>query len=78
MYFVYTNWYIVMAILVVAIIGLIVTFILMDKKDRALIQEFVENSQSQVVAEKENDSAEESIEMTETKKNTRKVKKEDK
>lgn len=78
MYFVYTNWYIVMAILVVAIIGLIVTFILMDKKDRALIQEFVENSQSQVVAEKENDNAEESIEMTETKKNTRKVKKEDK
>lgn len=78
MYFVYTNWYIVMAILVVAIIGLIITFILMDKKDRALIQEFVENSQSQVVAEKENDSAEESIEMTETKKNTRKVKKEDK
>ncbi len=67
-----------MAILVVAIIGLIVTFILMDKKDRALIQEFVENSQSQVVAEKENDNAEESIEMTETKKNTRKVKKEDK
>lgn len=67
-----------MAILVVAIIGLIITFILMDKKDRALIQEFVENSQSQVVAEKENDSAEESIEMTETKKNTRKVKKEDK
>lgn len=78
MYFVYTNWYIVMAILVVAIIGLIITFILMDKKDRALIQEFVENSQSQVVAEKENDNAEESIEMTETKKNTRKVKKEDK
>ena len=78
MYFVYTNWYIVMAILVVAIIGLIVTFILMDKKDRALIQEFVENSQSQVVTEKENDNAEESIEMTETKKNTRKVKKEDK
>ncbi len=67
-----------MAILVVAIIGLIITFILMDKKDRALIQEFVENSQSQVVAEKENDNAEESIEMTETKKNTRKVKKEDK
>ena len=78
MYFVYTNWYIVMAILVVAIIGLIVTFILMDKKDKALIQEFVENSQSQVVTEKENDNAEESIEMTETKKNTRKVKKEDK
>lgn len=78
MYFVYTNWYIVMAILVVAIIGLIITFILMDKKDKALIQEFVENSQSQVVAEKENDNAEESIEMTETKKNTRKVKKEDK
>ena len=67
-----------MAILVVAIIGLIITFILMDKKDKALIQEFVENSQSQVVAEKENDNAEESIEMTETKKNTRKVKKEDK
>ncbi len=55
MYFVYTSWYIVMAILLVAIIGLIVAFVLMDKKDRIIIQEFVQNSQPQPVVEDENE-----------------------
>ncbi len=44
MYFVYSSWYIVLALLLVAIIALIVTFIMMDKKDRVLIEEFVKNS----------------------------------
>lgn len=44
MYFVYSNWYIVIALLLVAIIALIVTFILMDKKDKHLIEEFIKNS----------------------------------
>ena len=44
MYFVYSSWYIVMAILLVGIIGLIVAFVMMDKKDRTIIQEFVNNS----------------------------------
>lgn len=46
MYFVYSSWYIVMAILLVGIIGLIVAFVMMDKKDRTIIQEFVNNSGS--------------------------------
>ena len=43
MYFVYTSWYIVIA------------FVLMDKKDRIIIQEFVQNSQPQPVVEDENE-----------------------
>ena len=46
MYFVYSSWYIVMAILLVGIIGLIVAFVMMDKKDRTIIQKFVNNSGS--------------------------------
>ena len=46
MYFVYSSWYIVMAILLVGIIGLIVAFVMMDKKDGTIIQEFVNNSGS--------------------------------
>ena len=41
MAFVYSNWYIVMAVLVVAIIALVTIFIMMDKKDRVLIQKFI-------------------------------------
>lgn len=41
MKFVYSNWYIVVAILLVLIVASIVTFVLMDKKDRQLIQDFV-------------------------------------
>ena len=45
MTFVYSNWYIVMAILLVAIVSLIVIFVLMDKKDKVLIKEFVDSMQ---------------------------------
>ena len=45
MAFVSSSWYIVMALLFVAIIGLIVTFVLMNNKDKALIENFVAESQ---------------------------------
>ena len=41
MKFVYSNWYIVIAVLVVLIVASIVAFVLMDKKDKQLIQDFV-------------------------------------
>ena len=44
MFFVYSNWYIVLAILIIAIIALAVVFFKMDKKDRALIEEFIANN----------------------------------
>ena len=44
MKFVYSNWYIVMAVLLVLIIGSIVAFILMDKKDKELIKDFVKSN----------------------------------
>ncbi len=44
MYFVYTSWYIVMAILLLGIIALVVTYIMMDKKDRLIIQQFKEEN----------------------------------
>ena len=46
MAFVYSNWYIVMAVLLVAIIALFVVLILMDKKDKKIIKTFVESSQA--------------------------------
>jgi len=58
MTFVYSNWYIVMAVLIVAIVALIVTFILMDKKDRVLINEFVKSMQAN-----SNDSTEKPAEV---------------
>ncbi len=67
MYFVYSNWYIVMAVLLVAIIALVVTFIMMDKKDKVLIEEFVKNSTSEETQSsdetvvKETDSENESV-----------------
>ncbi len=41
MTFVFTSWYIVLAALLVAVIGCIVAFVLMDKKDKVIINEFV-------------------------------------
>ena len=48
MFFVYSSWYIVLAVLAVAIVGLIVTFVMMDKKDRQFIKEFVEANQANI------------------------------
>ena len=53
MKFVYSNWYIVMALLVVAIIALVVVFIKMDKKDRVIIKEFVDSMQNGAAETKE-------------------------
>ena len=41
MTFVFTSWYVVLAVLLVAVIGCIVAFVLMDKKDKVIINEFV-------------------------------------
>lgn len=48
MFFVYSSWYIVLAVLAVAIVALIVTFVMMDKKDRQIINEFVEKNQANI------------------------------
>jgi len=45
--FVFSFWYIVMAVLVLGIAGCIAGFILMDKKDRVIIKEFVDGSNEQ-------------------------------
>ena len=47
MAFVSSPWYIVMAILIVAIVALVVVFILMDKKDKAIIEEFIQSSNAE-------------------------------
>ncbi len=44
MYFVYTSWYIVIVALIALSIACLVAFIQMDKKDRALIKQFVEEN----------------------------------
>lgn len=48
MFFVYSSWYIVLAVLAVAIVALIVAFVMMDKKDRRIIKEFVEKNQANI------------------------------
>ena len=44
MTFVFSFWYIVMAVLVLGIAACVVGFILMDKKDRVIIKEFVDST----------------------------------
>ena len=53
MAFVYSNWYIVMAVLVVAIVALVFLFVKMDKKDRVLIKNFVDEMQKNAEPVKE-------------------------
>ena len=45
MAFVFSWWYIVMAVLVVGIVACMVVFFRMDKKDTLLIKEFIQDSQ---------------------------------
>lgn len=40
MLFVWSVWWIVIAVLVLAVVGTMVAFILMDKKDRLIIEDF--------------------------------------
>ena len=46
MYFVYTSWYIVLALLVVAIAALITLIVMMDKKDKVIIEEFAKSNEA--------------------------------
>ena len=57
MAFVFSPWYFVMIALVVGIVACLAVFFKMDKKDKEIIQEFIEKSQSQEV---EGDSTKES------------------
>ena len=50
MKFVYSNWYIVMAVLLVLIAACIVAFVLMDKKDKELIKGFVDKNKVDATA----------------------------
>ena len=60
MEFVFSAWYFVMIALVVGIAVCVTLFVLMDKKDKVLIKEFIENAQSNTESEteKENISSE--------------------
>ena len=44
MYFVFTSWYIVLALLVVAIAAVIFFVVRMDKQDKVIIEEFANNT----------------------------------
>ena len=41
---VWSNWYIVMAVLAIGVIACIVVFVLMDKKDKLIISDFVKKN----------------------------------
>ena len=51
MTFVFSFWYIVLAILVLGVIGLVIAFVKMDKKDRELIKDFVDETNKQAPVE---------------------------
>jgi len=51
MKFVYSNWYIVLALLVVGIVACVVAVIKMDKKDKVIISEFVKQANEAAEAE---------------------------
>ena len=53
MTFVFSYWYIVMAVLLVGIVAAIVAFILMDKKDKVIIKEFVDSIEQQKPEERQ-------------------------
>lgn len=51
MVFVWSYWYIVLAILAIGAIGCVIAFVMMDKKDRQLMHDFVKQN-TQPVEEK--------------------------
>ncbi len=61
MAFVYSNWYIVLAILIACFIAAVVVYILMDRKDKEIIDEFVKS------VEQENKKAVEEVKAVEDK-----------
>lgn len=48
MTFVFSFWYIVLALLAVGIVAAIIAFVKMDKKDRVLIDNFIKESTEEV------------------------------
>ena len=57
MAFVFSPWYFVMIALVVGIIACLVVFFRMDKKDKEIIKDFLEESQKQVEEEPSKESS---------------------
>ena len=56
MEFVFSFWYIVVAVLVVASVACLVVFFLMDKKDKVLIDEFIASNEVQEAEQEDNKS----------------------
>ncbi len=52
MAFVWSNWYIVMAVLAIGVIACIAVFILMDKKDKEIVADFVKKNSEPAPATK--------------------------
>ena len=53
MYFVWSSWYIVIAVLLVAIAALITLIVLMDKQDKVIIEEFANSNSAPEAAQAE-------------------------
>lgn len=51
MAFVFSYWIIVFVLLLVAVVGLVVAFMMMDKKDRVLINDFIKSASEPQAAE---------------------------
>lgn len=51
MAFVFSFWYIVMAVLAIGVVACIVVFFMMDKKDKELIDNFIQESAKNQPAE---------------------------
>lgn len=65
MSFVFSYWYIVIAICAVLAIGCVVAFIMMDKQDRVMLDEFVANAQKQAEQPAKTEQPEEKVEAKE-------------
>ena len=62
MSFVFTSWYFVIIALVACIVACLLVFFRMDKTDRVLIKEFVEQSQTLQENQESNEANEEKTE----------------
>lgn len=57
MAFVWSFWYIVVAVLAIGIIACIVCFVMMDKKDKLIISDFVKKNSETASAEPQTSNA---------------------
>ncbi len=69
MFFVYTSWYIGLAILIIAVIVMAIIFFKMDKKDRILIDEFIKENQEAVAPNDKNEELKDETTTDETNQN---------